>query len=80
MAKQICEFACRSVEESLFGELIKNALEEHLLLEFTFEAVLKSLLREPTKSQTAKTEPGLVQNTCKDGNTTSLIPEGKISF
>ena len=49
MAKQICEFACRSVEESLFGELIKNALEEYLLLEFTFEAVLKSLLREPTK-------------------------------
>ena len=49
LANQMSDFACRSAEEKFIGELIKNAIDEHLLLEFTFEAVLKSLLREPTK-------------------------------
>jgi len=49
LANQMSEYACRIAEERFLGELIKNAIDEHLLLEFTFEAVLKSLLREPTK-------------------------------
>ena len=47
MAKQMCEFACSTTEDRMVGELIKNAVEEHLLMEFAFETVLKSLLREP---------------------------------
>ena len=43
------DFAAKSVEGRVTSELIGNAIEEHLLLEFTFDTVLKSLLREPGK-------------------------------
>jgi hypothetical protein len=49
MSEQMCEFACNTTEDRLMGELINNAVEEHLLVEFAFEAILKSLLREPSK-------------------------------
>jgi len=49
LAQKMGDFACSQVEESMIPELIKNAIEEHILLDFAFEMVLKSLLREPSK-------------------------------
>jgi hypothetical protein len=47
------EVACSTVQDKIIGEFLKNTIEEHLLLEFTFEAVLKKLLCEPSRSQQA---------------------------
>ena len=50
LALQMSDFACQKVEERLTGDLIRNSIEEHLLLEFAFESVLRSLLRDPPSS------------------------------
>ena len=49
------EVACNSVEERISSDLIGSAIDEHLLLEAAFEAILKNLLRDPAppKSSTA---------------------------
>ena len=46
-------FACIKTEDTIVGELVKNAVEEHLLLECTFELVLRNLLREPGSGEGA---------------------------
>ena len=46
----MCEFACDSTEEKIINDLISHSIQEHLLIEFTFEAVLKSLLGESNKT------------------------------
>ena len=49
------DFACEKAEDTIVAELIKNTIEEHLLLEFAFEMMLKNLLREPgTQQETLK--------------------------
>ena len=47
MASQMSDFACEKTEDTIVSELINNTVEEHLLLEFAFEMMLKNLLREP---------------------------------
>ena len=47
LAEQMGNFACIKTEDTIVGELVKNAVEEHLLLEYAFEMVLRNLLREP---------------------------------
>ena len=48
-------FACIKAEDKIVDELIGNCIEEHLLLEFAFESVLKSLLvSEPNEAETPK--------------------------
>ena len=47
LAEQMGNFACVKTEDTIVGELVKNAVEEHLLLEYAFEMVLRNLLREP---------------------------------
>ena len=56
LAEQMGNFACVKTEDTIVGELVKNAVEEHLLLEYAFEMVLRNLLREPgagTESSTS---------------------------
>ena len=55
LADQMGDFACVKAEETIVGELIKNSIEEHLLMEFAFEMVLKTLLREPGTTATPTT-------------------------
>lgn len=43
------EFACEYVAEKVSTELVSNAVHEHLLMEFAFEAVLRSILGESSK-------------------------------
>ena len=63
-------FACEKAEDTIVGELIKNTIEEHLLLEFAFEMMLKNLLREPgTQQETLK-------KNIKTTVTRSLLSEG----
>ena len=63
-------FACIKAEDKIVDELIGNCIEEHLLIEFTFETVLKSLLREePTEAETPKS---LIQ--AKQSATEPLVP------
>ena len=52
-------------ENSIVGELIKNTIEEHLLMEYAFEMVLKSLLKEPSKqiSQSPEAKP-VIRTVC----------------
>ena len=47
LAEQMGNFACIKTEDTIVGELVKNVVEEHLLLEFAFEMVLRNLLRDP---------------------------------
>lgn len=42
------QFASQIVEDKLVDQMISNAVQEHLLVECAFEAILKSLLREPS--------------------------------
>ena len=41
----------------MVDELITNTVQEHLLLEFTFETVLKSLLGESSKKSKPEPKP-----------------------
>ena len=70
MAEQMSNFAIKATEDRLVGELINNAIEEKLLMEFAFEAVLKSLL-SGEQTEKKKTDPILVapQETFKAANT-----------
>ena len=42
------KYAVTEVEKRLTSDLVNKAVEEHLLLEFAFESVLKSILRDPS--------------------------------
>lgn len=41
------ETACDSAQDKVISGLIGSTIDDHLLLEFTFETLLKSLLSEP---------------------------------
>ena len=46
------EYAVVETEKRLVSEFVDKAVEEHLLLEYAFESVLKSLLRDPSPKRT----------------------------
>ena len=46
------QYAVAETEKRLVNELVVKAVEEHLLLEYAFESVLKSLMREPSPKTT----------------------------
>lgn len=49
------------VEDRLVDSMISNAAQEHLLVECAFEAILKSLLREPDQQQIKTAEVDLCE-------------------
>ena len=49
------QYAVAEAEKRLLNELVNKAVEEHLLLEYAFESVLKSLLRDPSPKKAAPT-------------------------
>ena len=60
LMEYMTQYAVTEVEKRLASELVNKAVEEHLLLEFAFESVLKSLLRDPSPPHTQATRTPLL--------------------